>query len=218
MILSKKYNFIFIHIWKTGGTSVRESLIKGIHKRKFIQKLNVFYDRVIAKLTRIYLNKPISFIGILIVPSHLSATELKNLIGEEKYNRYFKFAFVRNPWDFYISLYLYIRQSKKHPHHKIISKLSFGDFLEIQLKNNEFSQKKMIYDKNGNLLVDYIGRFENINDDFAKICNILGIENNLIHINKTKRSYNYRDYYDDYLRKKVAEIAKEDIETFNYEF
>jgi len=68
------------------------------------------------------------------------------------------------------------------------------------------------------LLVDYIGKFENLDQDFHRICNIIGIPDiELPNIGKSKHK-NYKKYYNDYTRNLIVEHFKEDIELFDYTF
>lgn len=73
--------------------------------------------------------------------------------------------------------------------------------------------------KNNNLMVDYVGKFENIEDDRNFICKQLGIKIKLEHRNKHSRNNNhYRDYYNDETKEFILKRYKKDLETFGYEF
>jgi hypothetical protein len=65
--------------------------------------------------------------------------------------------------------------------------------------------------------VDYIGKYENLQDDFDEICRQIGINASLTHKNKSKHK-DYREYYNDYTRNLIEEAFKEDIEMFGYSF
>jgi chondroitin 4-sulfotransferase 11 len=80
---------------------------------------------------------------------------------------------------------------------------------------NPFSQ---LFDQNENQIVDFIGRFENLQDDFDAICDQIGISRQDVpHINKTNHKH-YTEYYDDETRKIVEEKFAKDIEYFKYKF
>ena len=69
--------------------------------------------------------------------------------------------------------------------------------------------------------MDFVGRFENLDQDFAHVCSELGIENKLQHLNKTKNkghALEYREAYDPYTRDLIGKTYARDIETFNYSF
>lgn len=74
-----------------------------------------------------------------------------------------------------------------------------------------------ICDDDGEVLVDFVGRFENLESDFNRISDQIGISNQLPHINKTTHT-KYRDYYNDETKDLVRSIALRDIEMFDYKF
>jgi hypothetical protein len=79
-------------------------------------------------------------------------------------------------------------------------------------------QSEWIKDEHGNILVDKILKFENLNDDFVKMTKFLGLKNiSLPKINTTKK-VDYRDYYNDSTKKIIEDWFSEDIRLFNYSF
>mgnify|MGYP006279717631 CR=1 FL=1 len=78
-------------------------------------------------------------------------------------------------------------------------------------------QSDWIYDKNGNLMVDFIGKVENLNEDIDKVFEIIGINGKIPHLNKTKRK-KYKKYYTEETKKIVEGLYKKDIENFGYTF
>jgi len=79
-------------------------------------------------------------------------------------------------------------------------------------------QLDWISDAEGRIVVDFVGRFENLQGDCQRVCDIIGIECTLPHFNKTKRSRNYREYYSSRTKRIVRETYGRDIEAFGYEF
>ena len=78
-----------------------------------------------------------------------------------------------------------------------------------------------ICDENGNILVDFVARFENLQEDIAYIAeriNFPQLEKAYKDGKPTPSKYHYSEYYDNELRDLVAEIAKWEIEKFNYSF
>jgi hypothetical protein len=209
-MISDKYKCIHIHIPKSAGTSINHSLCGWITND---------FDKE-KKLWK----------------QHATALETKKYYTNDKqWNNYFKFAIVRNPFDRMVSSYNFLCRRmmkpcdfrdkllfKKFIFKKGIFKKLLNPSLIIE-KENRYHQIRtatdFVMDKNDNILVDYIGRFENIEDDWNFICEQLGTKIKLEHRNKNNRRYkHYRDYYDDDTKKCVAEACKKDLEIFKYKF
>ena len=76
----------------------------------------------------------------------------------------------------------------------------------------------MISDEQGNLIVDFVGKIENLDADFKYICKKIGIPQiDLPHLNQTKKE-GYRKYYNERTADLIRQAYKDDVETFNYEF
>lgn len=172
--------------------------------------------------------------------SHLSAAEYVRCghITQEEFSSAYKFSFVRNPWARIVSEYRY----RNFLNHK-----SFKDFVMNKLPppgqddkyRHIMPQKEMLYDKSGNLLVDFVGKFERLQEDFKQVCEHLGFEqSSLPHINSSDKKSrelrrkvrnflyrnregefrNYVDFYDAETREYVSDMYRADIETFDYSF
>ena len=144
------------------------------------------------------------------------------------YEDYFKFTFVRNPWDRIVSCwknkvkeadfnYFRIPEEEKK---KLQDFGSFVDFViargEISMNDPHLRAQSSMIDLNH---VDFIGRFENFEEDLRKVLTALKIDNvEIPKKNATASRKTYHDYYDNITRDKVAEIYAKDIELFNYQF
>ncbi|MFN8166083.1 MAG: sulfotransferase family 2 domain-containing protein [Bacteroidia bacterium] len=208
MLLSFSKKFIFIHIDKSAGTSVKAALSKYCwypHETmysSFLKKIGVrqyseeFYD-------------------------HIRAYELKHYLDEETFNNFFKFAFVRNPWDWMLSSYTYyLKNPKMHPHVYFKDQIkTFKDFILWQTGNPYIyhTQSEYLFDHEGKQLVDYIGRFESVEEDFKHIIAKLGINEVLPHKNISKEK-GYAEQYTDETRELVHKYYQRDIEHFGYNF
>ena len=154
---------------------------------------------------------------------HTKAFEYKKLNPNE-FDNYFKFTFVRNPWDRVVAFYHY-QLKRKWDYYPFDETLSFKKFVKnwlIQMPKQTPLNTNPCYDwisdKDDNLLVDFIVRFENLQADFNTICDKIGIDRQkLPHKNKSKHKH-YTEYYDDETRKIVGEKYAKDIEYFGYEF
>ena len=183
----KKQEFVFIHINKTGGMSIEKAL--GLEKQ------------------------------------HLTALEYKNLLGNRRWKKQFKFSIVRNPWDKVVS----------HFHHRVKTnqtglgdnsidfkdwvKLSYGEQNPKYYDYPKFFMPQIdwLTDSQGEISVDFIGRFENLENDFQFICEKIGAEAYLPLVNKSKR-HEYHHYYDDTTKKIVEKWFEKDVDYFKYNF
>ena len=151
------------------------------------------------------------------IKKHATATEIRDSLDREIFNSVFKFTFVRNPWDWQVSLYHYILENpENHGYEETMKMGSFRNFVFSREKLT-FTQTSCLVDESGNLLVDFVGKFENLDQDFQSICHKVGISASLPHINKSKRT-DYQDYYDAETRDLTARLYAEDIERFGYTF
>lgn len=149
---------------------------------------------------------------------HVSASELRQRIDPAVFDDYYKFAFVRNPWDWQVSLYHYIRSRRLHPQHREVKALpDFDAYLRWRVTQDLVLQKSFVADAQGNLLVNMLGYYESLNQDFAAICQDIGIKSTLPHKNISKHQ-DYRQYYSNASRRLVEKHFAEDIEYFGYKF
>ncbi len=230
MLISYKNKFIFIHNYKVAGTSVTkalkefsladplrfESINRRIENPPLLAGYYNFFNHYYGKVTR---GKKISS-KILPLGIHINAMGLRAHVNENDWNNFFKFGFVRNPWDWQVSLYYQMLKDKKnHQHNLVKSMKDFDEYIRWRVREDLCLQKEFFYDQKGKCIVDYIGKFENLENDFNEICKKIGIDAELPHENKgKKRKLDYRKYYTEETRKLVKEGFREDIELFDYEF
>lgn len=210
MILSHSKKFIFIHIYKVAGTSIRKVLQPYSDSPKDNLSL--------IKKVKFGLGGRFHFLSQWSM-DHLKASEIKSFLPDEIWRDYFKFSFVRNPWDWQVSLYHFMLQDENHHQHKLINKMkNFEEYIEWRVKHSVELQKSFLYDAKGNCLVDYIGKFENLQQDFNEALSKIGIKEVQLPVLNTSLHRYYKEYYNDYTRDLIAEAFKEDITLFNYEF
>ncbi len=151
---------------------------------------------------------------------HLNICQIQGMTDPERFSAYFKFGFVRNPWDRLVSLY------ERKEGLQVKAHMSFEEFIDwakfasctcIHPLPHRY-QFDWFVDPHGNMLMDFVGRFERLEQDWATICSRLGITQPLPHANANPRAKHYTEYYSTRTRDVVAERFKVDIEYFQYEF
>ena len=154
--------------------------------------------------------------------SHIPMWYLEENLDKDIIDTYFKFAFVRNPFERIVSAVKYENQYwlKNNPCVHFEFKKFVSSFNNkpnpTHLDNVHSAKYGSQYDFTKGC--DFIGRYENLQNDFNIICDKIGIPHQqLPHQNKTKHKH-YTEYYDDETREIVAEKYAKDIEYFGYRF
>ncbi len=207
MLVSYHKKFLFVHIFKTAGTSITDSLAKFCYRPGSTRPSNwrAFLTTNWKKIHRVPIKK------------HATAREIRDAMAPDIFDSYFKFTFVRNPWDWQVSLYHFILDRPHNPGHEAAKAMgSFRNFV-LSRVDSDFTQTACLVDESGRLLVDFVGKFENLEEDFGAVCRQIGIAARLPHINKSARS-DYRGYYDAETRDLTARLYAADIERFGYTF
>jgi len=229
-MICKPFRCIFVHIPKTAGRSI---------EMFFINKLKLDRESIAHREQLLITDNDDPTQGTQKL-SHLSASEYIGCghVSQQDFSDYYKFSFVRNPWARLVSEYRY---------RNFLSHKSFKDFVLNKLPKpglddkyrHVMPQTDMLYDENGKLLVDFVGKFESLQQDFTTVCSNLGFEDSkLSHINSSdkksrelKRKFrnivyrngesnlrNYVEFYDAETREAVADLYRADIENFAYSF
>ena len=187
--------FIFIHIPKCGGTSI-ETVFNGWENHYSQNYFFLGRHRQHFLLNEILYNYP-------------------------RCEKYFKFAFIRNPYSRIVSEYNYIVSKIEK-----LKNLTFRDFildLNNYLNNYAFKFHNLslcdyLLNEDSKLIVDFVGRLENFQEDFNIVCEKIEITpQELPHKNKTNHQH-YAKYYDHETREIVADKYAKDIEYFGYKF
>jgi hypothetical protein len=210
MRISHKHKFVYIAVQKTGSASIRNILD---------EYSDIRYGN--------FNNKN----------PHATTWDVKKELfvnDTKKFNSYFKFAFVRNPWARMASWYEFMcrqvhkTESQKYDFvenqydtYKNISLMGFNRFIQFLYEKNKsyyLGYSRYYEDENGNNLLDFIGKVENLQEDFDIVCDKIGIpKQQLPHKNKTNHKH-YTEYYDDETKQMIAEKYAKDIEYFKYKF
>ncbi|MGC1273666.1 MAG: sulfotransferase family 2 domain-containing protein [Planctomycetaceae bacterium] len=206
-MLSRQKDFLFIHIPKTGGNSIQSILQKYSEDQITIEK--PYQDGV----ERFQVRSP-----DLPTRKHSPLRDYRKLLGSERIRSLFKFAVVRSPWDRLVSSYFsphrgntewnrdeFVALVNESP-----SMVSFLDSRNLPSLVNPFLRPRVD--------VDFVIRFENLQEDFDRVCDRLGIpREQLPHRNQSSRKP-YQEYYDGELRELVGKHYADDVWAFGYEF
>jgi hypothetical protein len=207
MIVSALHRFIFVAIPKTGTHSVRQALREHMGP-KDLEQVGLFVQK----------RFPIPELAQL-QHGHLSLQQIRPYMRPDEWQSFFKFAFVRNPFDRFISYCafrtresdLFDRDPQQVMRHYLFEAPPH-DHLLFQ------PQHSFVTDADGQLLADHVGRVERMQDSYDEIAERIGIPSRpLERVNATERR-DYRDYYDQQLIDGVAQLYARDLELFGYQF
>lgn len=213
-MINNKYKYIYTKVGKAGSSTIEKMLVR----------TSSLYD-----------------------VKHIDHYHLLDDINK-KTKDYFKFTFVRNPWDRAVSRFHYIQQ-KIQPRTKNYRHATFEEYIlskgapyaldderkflldykwaknspnlqRIYQEMHPFeNQLDWISDEQGNILTDFIGKLENLEEDYAFVCNKLKMEQSpILHNNKSKHKHYTKYYTSDAMIESVAEKYAKDIEYFKYKF
>lgn len=220
MFISHKYRVVFIHIQRTGGTSISRVF------REFDDKLQ--YQLALDPALK--------------QPKHPLARNLRAAMGRGLFDDYVKFAVVRNPFDRMVSWYAIMAKDTVESlspgmardevnfGKKVLRAVqrraqSFDEFIALPQEGADglferFHTPQFDYlsDDQGRLIIDHVLRFENLSEDFNALAREIGFEGCLPHRNRSIRKESYRDYYNPSTREEVARRFKVDLDRFGYRF
>ena len=214
MIISPGRNFIFVHIPKTGGTSMMLALEDRAKKDDIL-----IGDTPKAKRRRKRL-KGIQTAGRLW--KHSTLADIDGLVSTAEIESAFVFTLVRNPWDRMVSYYHWLRtQAFDHPAVTLAKQVDFTTFL-----NDPGTRSAMraapyghyVTDAQGRELCDCFIRLEQFEEDSGPLWDHLGFRLDLPVNNQSTRDRDYRTYYTQSDSALVRSLFAADIERFGYSY
>ncbi|MFH1277852.1 MAG: sulfotransferase family 2 domain-containing protein [Candidatus Eisenbacteria bacterium] len=205
MILSHTHKVIFVHPGKTGGTSIEKTLAP---------LLGLRFDE--------------TWLSDEVLPGenckHIAASRLKEIVADEIWDGYFTFGFVRNPFDRLLSEWCMHEQADPDvPWRKRdwTAYPNFEAFLDGIVRGEVILdrdyQSWMLGDGAGNVLVDFVGRFERLQEDFDEVCRRIGLRPVPLGREAATRHKPWRDHYDATRLRAVYRSCAGDCERFGYE-
>lgn len=211
MLISHDHQFLFVHVPKCAGTSIRAAF-----EPLATNPLDYWENRL---LSRVGIN--LNVLGPFRrrrFRNHSTAAEIRRFLPASVYEKLFKFAFVRNPWERLVSLYHFIPQRLEHRYSYPVAMMSFAEFADVWTRRRDILQKDWVCDSRGRLIVDFVGRMETLEEDFQHVQSRLGGEAKLTLLNSSGTRRDFRELYDNTTRDLVAERLAADIEFFGYQF
>ena len=168
---------------------------------------------------------------------HETAIDYRRMLGG-RYDELYRFAFVRNPWDRFLSLYMYSRMEEshyhsataphskkygKHPDYEALKHASIQDAAALliagQLSFLWLPQHRWVCDENGKVIVDFVGRVEAVEHDWPVVAARVGARTNMPRRNVANvEKVSYQQVLDLKTKALLDEYYKKDIELFGYQF
>lgn len=230
MIISHRHKFIFLRTTKTASTSMEISLSRFCGPEDVITPVNPVDELLRLELgikpqnytrpRKLWEWRPKDLVRYVLHRqwpekklywNHMPARLVRKRVTPAVWDSYFKFCFVRNPWDRAISRYYWnmSRDPKQND-------------LDKSLRQNDPNSNFEIYTIDGQLAVDFVGRFENMQDDLRKVFERLNLPfDGWLPRTKTKSRIDKRHYSEllspqqaEYIRKR----CQREIELFNYSY
>ena len=194
MIFSRTPAFVFFAVPKTGSTSVETAL-------------ESYADTAVSSRW----NK------------HVLAMKLVEEMPAELWSASFRFAFVRDPFDWMYSWYRYrqrdaLRDPTHKHHHRYTGGMSYDTFVATFRSGDlMLTQSDFLVDEAGDLLVDFVGRYENLQRDFEHVCDRLGIPAQpLPRTNESRARSSERPVMAESSRQIIREYFARDFAQFGY--
>lgn len=218
MILSTSHQFIFVHVPKTAGWSIMDTLqpYNRPHSRTLFRSLT-------RKLPVVESVESAHF------RVHETASKMIAKLTYSVWSRYYSFAVIRNPFDHAVSHYEYLKQHRSKSIAKFYQRITFESYLvERQKKpflNNTIfvrmpDQAYFILDDANQIAVNKLLRFENLATEWEQLVETLGLKDlKLLHVNKTiskAKGKLFSSYYNHHTEEIVRNIYKRDFDLFGY--
>jgi len=203
MILSFTNKFVFYKTPKTASTSIQNALKEICEVPDYVMYGNI--DQLSNRECKPY-------------TEFMSVQEIREIKGDG----YFTFGFTRNPWDLAVSRYLYELKRGRLPNFYMPGRTYFN----LWVQQRYVMQNRYVTDRTSTWLfkddkqaVKFIGKFENLQEDFEYVCSIIGCGKlKLEHYNKAQINVDYKDWYTDFSKQLISNAFEFEIDYFKYTF
>lgn len=234
MIISHTHKFIFIKSIKTAGTSVEAALSNYCEGDDVVTPLNKFAfnrDDESGIAHRSMNAETLEWWDRESIGQHVDASTIKSKVSTEVWNGYFKFSITRNPWDRVVSLFTWRarRDAATNTRRSLLNSFRIP-LVEMRQTRKRFSYfvrsgpetNDRFYLMANELCLDFVIRYEHLNDDLASVCREIGLAGDIplprLKAGIRPSQYHYSEYYDDQSKKLVGALHSNDLRLFGYEF
>lgn len=243
MIISHEHRFIFLKPRKVAGTSVEVTLSEHCGDEDIVTPIGEYDPRWDEDPYEHSGEKHAGY------SRHANLKSVRRQLGEELWKRYFKFSIVRNPWDLVVSqyhwatrrkvvhrswgqiLWRFVRRPGRLRRNLLVlgSRLGLGlrgkkdltfDFFATYLLRYYEPNDWHYFDDTGTVGLDYLIRFERLQEDYDEVCRRIGIPSTELPVlkSKTRPDRHYSEYYTEKTRGRVARFYWRHLEHFGYTF
>lgn len=207
MIISHKHKFIFFPVPKTGTHSVRQALRDHLGDED-LEQVGLFIKKRFPFP---------EFSGI--EHGHISVKEIQPVLGEPAFASLLKFAFVRNPFDRFVS---YCAFTSRDSNYFEVSPQKLMKYIIKERRPLDHllykPQHTFLVDQSGKLAMDFIGRTESMQTSYDELCAKIGVPSQVLARTNSTVHRPYQEYFDKELIDLVGDLYRVDLEMFGYRF
>ncbi|MBT4029594.1 MAG: sulfotransferase family 2 domain-containing protein [Planctomycetes bacterium] len=219
MLLSNKKKFIFVHIYKTAGTSAMQTLLPYARRRDRAAYGGGRLQKAVFLFNRFFGLGQNGHKHITGFHKFAPALDIRAKLGKRRYENFYSFGFARNPYDWVVSTYFHLKRIPLHPLHQMAMSLDFNEYILKGVERSPDRQCDFLCDSSGELLVSQVGHVETFEEDMRQICQHLSIpfeKAAKANVNPGRKR-GYQDYYTPESRSLVHDYFAQDFELFGYD-
>jgi len=150
---------------------------------------------------------------------HIAVRQIQPHLDQDVWQSYFKFGFVRNPFDRFVSTCFFLNRGNPE------FSASAQTFMKRALSVPRFRQRILVKPQNlqlitntGEIALDAVGRYESLQESYDEICERIGIPSTDLERKNPSKHAAFTEYYDDELRNIVGDYYQDDLRIFGYDF